>query len=242
MFKFFSAGIFILLIAGCGAPRPRQSVSQCKDDSPSRLEMALPGRAYRIDASQSELRVLVYRAGPMASFGHNHVLLHRDLCGAVRLRDQTSASAFWLKIPAGGFVVDDAQARREEGPDFAAEVSDGAKSGTQENMLGAAVLNAVEFPAIVVHGGAVVGAQRAPSGGTPDAATLIATVAVSVAGHETKIDVPLTLQVDSSRVSASGTLVVRQSTLGLTPYSLMLGALQVQDGITIKFKIVGRPI
>jgi hypothetical protein len=31
---------------------------------------------------------------------------------------------------------------------------------------------------------------------------------------------------------------LRQSVLGLTPDSLMLGALQVQDAITIKFQIV----
>jgi hypothetical protein len=31
---------------------------------------------------------------------------------------------------------------------------------------------------------------------------------------------------------------IRQSVLGLKPYSLMLGALQVQDAMTIKFQIV----
>jgi hypothetical protein len=30
-------------------------------------------------------------------------------------------------------------------------------------------------------------------------------------------------------------VVVRQSTLGLTPYAVMLGALAVQDEITIRF-------
>jgi len=34
---------------------------------------------------------------------------------------------------------------------------------------------------------------------------------------------------------------LRQTALGLTPYSLMLGALQVQDAITIKFNIVASP-
>ena len=40
------------------------------------------------------------------------------------------------------------------------------------------------------------------------------------------------------RLTATGTLELRQSALGLAPYSLMLGALQVQDAMTIKFKIV----
>jgi hypothetical protein len=34
---------------------------------------------------------------------------------------------------------------------------------------------------------------------------------------------------------------LRQSAVGLAPYSLMLGALQVQDAMTVKFKIVALP-
>jgi hypothetical protein len=70
---------------------------------------------------------------------------------------------------------------------------------------------------------------------------LRATVAISVAGHESKLEVPFTLQADSSRLSATGSMELRQSTVGLTPYSLMLGALQVQDVMTIKFKFVAVP-
>jgi hypothetical protein len=70
---------------------------------------------------------------------------------------------------------------------------------------------------------------------------MIATVLISVAGHESTIEVPFTLQSDSSRVSATGSLGLRQSDLGLIPYSLMLGALQVQDQMTIKFKIIAVP-
>jgi len=39
-------------------------------------------------------------------------------------------------------------------------------------------------------------------------------------------------------LSASGSFELRQSALGLTPYSLMLGALQVQDAMTVKFRLV----
>jgi len=52
------------------------------------------------------------------------------------------------------------------------------------------------------------------------------------------IEVPFTLEIDSGSLSAAGSLELRQSALGLTPYSLMLGALQVQDALTVKFKIV----
>jgi len=168
----------------------------------------------------------VYRAGPLARLGHNHVVVNRALQGAAKVAGGNSG--FWLNVPAKGFVVDYAQARREEGADFAADVPDDAKSGTLEHMLSAAVLDAGEFPEISVTG--VVG----PPGAHP----MVAAVTVRVAGHESTMEVPFTLEIDSGSLSASGSLELRQSALGLTPYSLMLGALQVQDALTVKFKIV----
>ena len=78
--------------------------------------------------------------------------------------------------------------------------------------------------------------------GTPGAGTrgvaLIVTAAISVAGHESTIEVPLTFESNSRHLSAIGSLELRQSVLGLTPYSLLMGALQVQDAMTIKFDII----
>ena len=160
-------------------------------------------------------------------------MVNRAISGAVSLADAAGASEFWLNVPVAGFVVDDAEARREEGADFAGDVPDDAKSGTLHNMLSAALLDAEKFPEITVESVAASGAQNGAAAGASTA-----TVAISVAGHESKVDVPFTLQVDSRRLSATGSLELRQSLLGLTPFSLMLGALQVQDAMTIKFDIV----
>ena len=113
---------------------------------------------------------------------------------------------------------------------------DDARSGTLQNMLGAAVLDAAEFPSITVKSLRISAAQDAANAGG-----MTATVTVGVAGHESTIDVPFTLQSDAQRVSATGSMELRQTDLGLTPYSLMLGALQVQDAMTVKFKIVALP-
>jgi hypothetical protein len=229
MFKICSVGVLALLLGGCGAPKLRQAAPPISTGAaPSRGSP--PGRVYRVDENQSELRVLVYRAGALARFGHNHVIVNRAVRGSVSVADaagaaaSASGSAFSLTVPVAGFVVDDVQARREEGSDFAAEVPDDARTGTLHNMLSTAVLDADEFPAILVSG--------------VEVAASTAAVAFSVAGHESKIDVPFALQIDAAHLVASGTLEVRQSALGLAPYSLMLGALQVQDTMTIKFKIV----
>ena len=50
--------------------------------------------------------------------------------------------------------------------------------------------------------------------------------------------VPFMLDRTSGRLSATGALTVRQSALGLTPLSIFLGALRVEDAIGLKFKIV----
>ena len=237
MFKRFHPArlvwALVLLLAACGAQRIRHATPQIAGESAPAAISASTARIYRIDANESELRILVYRGGPLARFGHNHVMVNRAISGSVNFGEQASASAFQLDVPAAGFVVDDPQARREEGPDFAGEIPDDAKSGTLRNMLSAALLDADEFPAMTVKSVAASGALD-PSG----AGALIATVAISIAGHESTIDVPFTLASGPDRLSASGSLEVRQSALGLTPFSLMLGALQVQDVLTIKFQIV----
>jgi len=227
VFKSVGIGFLGLLLTACNVPQPRQA-------PPTSAPAAQPaaGRAYRIDTSRSELRVLVYRAGPLARFGHNHVMVNRAIQGSVSLAEPPSASSFHLSVPVAAFVVDDAQARRDEGGEFAADVPEDARSGTQHNMLSAALLNAEQFPVISLSS-----APHAPERSAA-AAALTASVVIEVAGHESTLEVPLTLIRGKQQVTASGTLQVRQSALGLTPYSLMLGALQVQDSLTIKFTLV----
>jgi hypothetical protein len=232
VFKSVRIGVLALLVAGCGAPKPRPAAP-----APSKPPAPATGHAYHIDASQSELRILVYRAGPLARFGHNHVMVNRSLRGTVDLAEPLAASAFRVEVPVASFVVDDAQARREEGSDFAAEVPDDAKSGTLHNMLSEALLNADQFPVMSLDSRAAARAADRPSNGAADR-TLTVSVIVSVAGHASTIDVPLTLHQEAQRLSASGTLELRQTALGLTPYSLMLGALQVQDAMTVKFTFI----
>jgi hypothetical protein len=69
---------------------------------------------------------------------------------------------------------------------------------------------------------------------------MTAAVTVGVAGHESTIDVPFTLQSELGRLSATASGAAPNRPWA-TPYSLMLGALQVQDAMTVKFKIVALP-
>jgi hypothetical protein len=253
--KNLGIGALALVLAACGAFQARHAGPIISEAPAPPIDQGSVGTTYRIDETESELRILVYRAGPLARLGHNHVMVNRSLRGTVNVADAAGAgaagaSSFWLSVPSAAFDVDEAKARAEEGADFAAAVPDDARSGTLQNMLSAAVLDAAEFPAITVRSAAVASPQGADApgasgatgatGATEATRTMVASVTFEVAGHESRIDVPFVLQMESGRLSATGTLELRQSALGVTPYSLMLGALQVQDQMTVKFKIVAR--
>jgi hypothetical protein len=228
VFNRIAAAVVVLILSACGAPRPRPSAPQTPVQPGSSLQSLPPPGAYAIDSQNSEVRILVYRAGPLANLGHNHVMVNRAVTGLVQVGSSISASSFSLKVPVESFVVDDTEARREEGRDFPGDIAQDAKSGTRGNMLGAAVLNAAEFPVITV--------TSVTLSGTPEA--LSAELTISVAGHEARISAPCLLQGDAHRLTATGSLELRQTAIGLAPYSLLHGALQVEDAMQLKFSIV----
>jgi hypothetical protein len=226
--------ILCLALTACGAPPPRPSgpaggpAPSATPPAPAPAVVAPPAATrYRIDAGTSELRVLVYRTGPMASLGHDHVISTHGLEGWATFDGHAATAAFALTVPVTDFVVDDPKLRLEEGADFAEDVTDEARSGTAHNMLGPAVLNAAAFPAIAIRSVAV----------TELPGSFRARVALEVAGHASMLDVPFVLEVSRGRLVAHGELALRQSAIGLTPFSVFLGALKVQDELQVKFRL-----
>ncbi len=67
-----------------------------------------------------------------------------------------------------------------------------------------------------------------------------ARIEVTVRGGTHTLSVPVSYALEAGTVTASGAATVRQSELGLTPFSALLGALQVQDEMRISFRIVAR--
>jgi polyisoprenoid-binding protein YceI len=225
MFNKIAAAVLALSLAACAARHPRPVAPRLPSQA-SLQALPAPGK-YAIDSSASEIRLLVYRAGPLSNLGHNHVMVNRGVSGAVQVGAGAAASSFSLSMRADAFVVDESQARREEGEDFPGDIPEDAKAGTRRNMLSDAVLNAAEFPQITV--------KSVSLSGTLDA--LNADLDISAAGHSARISVPLGLSGDAHRFVAAGSVELRQTALGLRPYSLMHGALQVQDAMQLKFKI-----
>jgi hypothetical protein len=227
MYSRIVAVVTVLALAACAAPHPRSTRAPSAAETGTYLQ-ALPAPGdYTIDSGTSELRLLIYRAGPLARLGHNHVMVNRAVSGHAQIGADISSTSFSLSMPASAFTVDDAQSRSEEGEDFPGEIPGDAKEGTRHNMLSAAVLNAAQFPDITVTSAALSGGLQA----------VTADLEISAAGRRSKISAPLTLQGDAQHIVATGSMELKQTALGLAPYSLMGGALQVQDMMQLKFKI-----
>jgi hypothetical protein len=175
--------------------------------------------------------VLVYRSGVAAALGHNHVVVNRSLQGWVSFDGSVPGSGFYLSVPANGFVVDEEGTRVQEGADFSEQISADASTGTLHNMLGPTVLDAQSHPAITVTSVAIEPAE----GGAQ------AMVRVSVAGHESSLRVAFILEVSSGELHARGAFTVLQTSLGLTPLSVLLGTLRVEDALRVKFDLVAVP-
>jgi hypothetical protein len=218
-------GVMLMLVAGCRAPPPPAAASDSW--SQPRTGAAL----YQIDATRSRLRLLVYRGGPMAAVGHDHVIQNRALAGWVDPAAGDTQAVFYLEIPVAEFSVDEVAARAEEGPDFAEEVSADAKAGTRHNMLSAALLDAAAHPVIAIRGSELRGT------GTHYEAT----VQIAIAGHMTTQTVSFDAARSADLLTATAEFPLRQSALGLTPFSVMLGALRVEDEIRVKLKLVAVP-
>ena len=185
---------------------------------------------YQIDSAASDVHVLVYRAGAAARMGHNHVVSSKDVRGMVYLQKEFSRSHIELSLPVEKFVVDDPKARATEGDDFAAEVPQDARESTRRNLLRTEVLDAEHYAEIKLQSVRVAGTRARPE------LTLRITI------KDTARDVPVVANVAESgdALKINGEFAVKQTDFGITPFSVALGALQVQDQLRIRFSIVCR--
>lgn len=183
--------------------------------------------AWHVDPSRSEIRVLVYRGGPLARFGHNHVLTGAPE-GIIHVGDTSERSGFRLQMNVTEMSVDAPAARMNEGEAFTADVSDEARRGTRRNMLGPEVLDAENFPLIELQSIALHGPRW-----NPDVrARLI------LRGVARDIEFPAAVFLTDDRLNVIASFRIRTSDFGIAPFSVLGGGLQVQDEFRIRVNLI----
>lgn len=233
-----AAGFLVALLAGCPirppatSPSPQPAEPATAASAPAGLAAPHIGRPYDIVPQESLLTILVFRSGTLAGAGHNHVIASHSLNGTIYVPQDLAGVSFEARVPLTDLTVDEATLRAAQmSRDFPADVSDTAKEGTRRNMLSAALLNSTDYPQITLRSESLV----------PAADGMVQVrMQAEVRGQQRVLLVPVRYERSDSTVIASGELPLSQSSLGLTPFSAMLGALQVQDEMRVRFRIVAR--
>jgi hypothetical protein len=184
---------------------------------------------YRIVPEQSEIVIRVFRGGGLARLGHNHTVASRDVRGHAIVTEPFADSRFDLYFPVTALIVDDPGDRAAAGAGFDTQPSDKAVQGTRANLLGPSQLDAGDHPFITIAGGVASGGPPRPE----------LNLELTVRGVTVSRVIPVELRVDGGHLIASGELSLRQSELGIEPYSVLGGALRVQDVMDLRFRIVG---
>lgn len=221
------AALAALLLAACqSAPTAPQGAAPALAPLP-----ALPPAGavhYTVDPERSDVRFLVYKAGALSSFGHDHVIAARGIQGDVYVAPNFVDSGFALTLPVKQFQVDLPELRAVEGPDFAKQPSPQAVAGTLANMLGAQELDADHYPEIHVRSVKLTGPEWGPD----------LTVRIGLHGVERDITLPVAIGRQGDELTVTGGFDIRQTDFGITPLSILGGGIQVADTVHIRFRIV----
>jgi hypothetical protein len=187
---------------------------------------------YRVDDQASQVLILVYRDGRMARLGHNHVLRVRQLAGEVVVPKDVTNTTFTLQFPVAALSIDETALRAEQGEDFKATIDAASIEGTRDHMLGDKLLDATHFPVIRLQSGPL----------SADGDQWTASLSVTVRDHVSTVLVPVSLSMNPDSLTASGEFDLTHSQLGLTPYSVGLGAIRVAETMHVRFRVLARQL
>ena len=217
-----AAALAVLLLLGCAHEerRPPQAWS-APDDFPLAYyqQATAQGRpVFRAVPGESLVMIVVRRAGSLARLGHDHVVSGSEVQGYVD--PQAFRADLYLALDA--LVVDDMALRAQAGLDTQPSAADIA--GTRSNML--VSLEAQSHPYIKVR---VNGAAQKELD-----------VDITLHGVTRSLRVPAVIETSGDVLTASGELTIVQSDFGITPFSILGGAIRVEDRLELRFRISAR--
>lgn len=218
-----AAAFATLLLLGCAhEERLAPSAHMVPEDFPLAWyqQAAAQGRPiFRALPGESLVTIVVRRAGSLARLGHDHVVSGSEVHGYVD--PQASRADLYMALDA--LVVDDTALRAQAGLDTQPSATDIA--GTRTNML--ASLEAQSHPWIRIRVNGMTEREL--------------DVDITLHGVTRKsLRVPAEIATSPDVLTASGAMTVNQSDFGITPFSILGGAIRVEDRLEMRFCIAAR--
>lgn len=220
--------IVAVAVSLSGCPRPIRPTPPTAPVTPETVEPTRGATLYQVVPSASQVEIYVYRGGTFSKLGHNHVVSSHSLRGRVWIHPQLPQSGFELSLPVQELTVDEPEARRAAGKDFPPDVPAADKEGTRKNMLRAEVLDAEHYPNVTLRSVKIAGSLPAPQ--------VVARITIKNANRD--VEMPAQVEVQGEKVTAKGEFDILQTEFGMKPFSVGLGALEVQDRLHIRYSIV----
>jgi hypothetical protein len=189
-------------------------------------QLAANGKpVFRIDPARSLVVIEVRRGGSLAQFGHDHVVASHDVAGYIA-PDEGRAD---LYVPMDALVVDEPAVRAEAGFDTQPSPTDIA--GTRSNML-EKVLDSARYPYALIAAEQIV----------PGVGAKQLRVAITLHGTTRSVDATTRFDGATDEVAVTGAIGLDQSQFGIAPFSILGGAIAVQDHTNISYQIRARRI
>jgi polyisoprenoid-binding protein YceI len=144
-------------------------------------------------------------------------------------------TSFEVHLPVTDLTIDEATLREQEhSEDFPPNIPDSAKEGTRKNMLSGSLLDGEHYPEILLQSGSL---EPAPAG---SGAQWLAHIQVTVRDRTNTVVAPVHVEQQGDTFVLTGEMSLKQTDLGLTPFTALLGALQVLDEMKVRFHIIAR--
>ena len=178
------------------------------------------GPLLHIDTAQSLIVATVRRGGILARLGHDHTVASHTVSGTVS--PSRNVADFQFRLDE--MKIDEADLRKIAG--LEKQPSADAIEGTRTNML-TKVLDAERYPIVHVH------AERLADGQPLQ-------VAITLHGVTRALAIPVELREENGVMIVKGTVNLKQTDFGLTPFSVMGGAMSVQDQMELRFDLTAR--
>lgn len=220
--------VFPLVLVACTQAVPiKDEVSKAPLPESAYTDAAKTGAAvYRISQPESLILVRVGRAGRMQRLGHEHAVASEDIHGLIAVHEDLFASHADIALPIRNLIVDRIEYRERLQLDTEPSADDIAKTYT--NML--KVFEPALFPWVEAR------ARVATVDGDK------ATLAVSLTLHGTTAEyvLPVTLDIEETRLVVSGQTVLRHSEFDVEPFSAAGGLVRVADLLEVDYRLVAR--
>jgi polyisoprenoid-binding protein YceI len=200
------------------SPQPQATVPEDFPEAYYRHAQA-QRKILRVDSGRSLVTIAVRRGGIFGRLGHDHVVASHHVAGFA----DPHAGRTDLYVPLQRLAVDEPELRAEAHLDTQPSQED--IESTRHNML-TRVLEVERYPFALIH------AEYA----TADRSML--RVAITLHGVKRTFDVPVHIEQQASGIAVSGQLAIKQTDFGIVPMSILGGAIQVQDSLDMRFRIV----